>query len=139
LTESAKDAVQVTDYYYGQFDIGYLPAGVTSLTYYNQIFTAINFRVTQQDVAAQAEGNIALNLILLYRALGGGWQICNQRVPDAPAAARGEDAGRPSTPPPAPLPDGGRNDPSPAPLPALPGLPEALPDAETMPRVGREN
>ncbi len=44
----------------------------------------MNFRVQQQDAAAQAEGNVALNLILLYRALGGGWQIRvnNEQSPD---------------------------------------------------------
>lgn len=31
--------------------------------------------VTQQDALAQAQGNIALGLIQVYRALGGGWQI----------------------------------------------------------------
>jgi NodT family efflux transporter outer membrane factor (OMF) lipoprotein len=140
LTASARDAVEVTDYYYGQFDIGYLPQGITSLTYYNQIFTAINFRVTQQDLAAQAEGNIALNLILLYRALGGGWQIRKQHGHDASATAPSDETGRRSISPPAPLPESGWNDdPMPAPLPALPALPEALPDAEMMPRVGRED
>jgi outer membrane protein TolC len=29
----------------------------------------------QQDEAAQAQGNIALSLVQIYRALGGGWQI----------------------------------------------------------------
>ena len=53
------------------------PAAATGSTaaFINQLFTAINFQVTQQDAAAQAEGNIAQNLILLYRAMGGGWQI----------------------------------------------------------------
>jgi hypothetical protein len=32
LTESANDAVEVTNYYYGQFAVGYLPPGITSLT-----------------------------------------------------------------------------------------------------------
>jgi len=82
LTSSANDATEVTDYYYQQIATGYLPAGVTSLTYYNQIFTAITFRVVQQDAAAQAQGNIALNLILLYRALGGGWQLRLQNAGD---------------------------------------------------------
>jgi NodT family efflux transporter outer membrane factor (OMF) lipoprotein len=139
LTESAKDAVQVTDYYYGQVDIGYLPQGVTSLTYYNQIFTAINFRVTQQDVAAQAEGNIALNLILLYRALGGGWQIRNQHGPGVSATVRSDEAGVPSGSPLAPPLEGTRNDSSPATLPGIPALPEALPAREPTPRVGGEN
>ncbi len=32
-------------------------------------------RVQQQDTLAQAQGEIALGLIQVYRALGGGWQI----------------------------------------------------------------
>lgn len=47
---------------------------------YNLLFTVQNTAVQLQDQAAQARGNIALNLILLYRAMGGGWQI---RIPDA--------------------------------------------------------
>jgi hypothetical protein len=139
LTESANDAVEVTDYYYGQNAIGYLPQNVTSLTYYNQIFTAVNFRVMQQDAAAQAEGNIALNLILLYRALGGGWQIRKQHGNDASAKVTSDKADRPSISPPQPLPGGGPNEPLPAPLPANPGLPDALPATAMMPKVGRAN
>jgi NodT family efflux transporter outer membrane factor (OMF) lipoprotein len=75
LTDSANAAAEVTKYYYDQIAAGYLPPAATSLTYYNQVFTAVAFQVAQQNVAAQAEGNIALDLILLYRALGGGWQI----------------------------------------------------------------
>ena len=81
LQDSANAAVQVTSYYYAQLFAGYLPPAGTSLAFYNQIFTAVNFQVLQQDAAAQAEGNIALNLILLYRAMGGGWQI---RLTDGP-------------------------------------------------------
>ncbi len=139
LTESANDAVEVTDYYYGQFAIGYLPQNVTSLTYYNQIFTAVNFRVMQQDAAAQAEGNIALNLILLYRALGGGWQIRKQVGHDASANVSSDRAGRPSTSPPMSPPGGSPNQPMPAPPPGNSALPEALPATETMPKVGRVN
>jgi NodT family efflux transporter outer membrane factor (OMF) lipoprotein len=84
LQDSANDAVQVTKYYYDQLATGYLPPAATSLAFYNQVFTAVNFQVTQQDAAAQAEGNIALNLILLYRAMGGGWQL---RLHDAPCDA----------------------------------------------------
>jgi outer membrane protein TolC len=75
LQASADAAVETTRYYYTQLAEGYLPAGTTSLSFYNQIFNTVNFRVVQQDAAAQAQGNIALNLVLLYRALGGGWQI----------------------------------------------------------------
>jgi hypothetical protein len=31
--------------------------------------------VQQEDTLAQAQGEIALGLIQIYRALGGGWQI----------------------------------------------------------------
>jgi NodT family efflux transporter outer membrane factor (OMF) lipoprotein len=81
LQDSAYAAVQVTNYYFQHIKEGYQPPMVTFLAYINQIFTAVNFRVTQQDAAAQAEGNIALNLILLYRSLGGGWQIGLQDGP----------------------------------------------------------
>jgi NodT family efflux transporter outer membrane factor (OMF) lipoprotein len=81
LEDSAYAAVQVTKYYRKQLAEG--GVGLT-LTLTNQIFTATNFQVQQQDAAAQAEGNIALNLILLYRALGGGWQI---RLQDGPGHA----------------------------------------------------
>jgi NodT family efflux transporter outer membrane factor (OMF) lipoprotein len=91
LQSSANAAVEVTSYYYNQLAQGYLPPAATSLAFYNQIFTAVNFQVLQQDAAAQAEGNIALNLILVYRALGGGWQI---RAQDVPEAASGNRQGR---------------------------------------------
>ncbi len=76
LQESADSAAKLSDYLIRQFRAGYLPPGAADTSaFINQIFTAVNFQVTQQDVAAQAAGNIALNLILLYRAMGGGWQI----------------------------------------------------------------
>jgi len=76
LQESADAAALLTAYLIRQFNLGYLPPGALDTgAFINQIFTASNFQVTQQDAAAQAEGNIALNLILLYRAMGGGWQI----------------------------------------------------------------
>jgi outer membrane protein TolC len=76
LQASADSAVLTTNQYLKVYAAGALPAGTTDLgTFANTLFTTINFRVTQQDLAAQAEGNISLNLILLYRALGGGWQL----------------------------------------------------------------
>jgi NodT family efflux transporter outer membrane factor (OMF) lipoprotein len=75
LQESADSAAQLTAYLVRQFKLGYLPPGAADTSaFINQMFTAVNFQVNQQDAAAQAEGNIALNLILLYRAMGGGWQ-----------------------------------------------------------------
>jgi NodT family efflux transporter outer membrane factor (OMF) lipoprotein len=82
LQNSADAASKLTSYLIRQFKQGYLPPGQADTSaFINQIFTAVNFQVTQQDAAAQAEGNIALNLVLLYRALGGGWQI---RLKDRP-------------------------------------------------------
>ncbi len=76
LRLSAESAADLTDYLIRQVQQGYLPPGAPDTSaFINQVFTAINFQVTQQDAAAQAEGNIALNLILLYRAMGGGWQM----------------------------------------------------------------
>jgi outer membrane protein TolC len=45
----------------------------------NRLFTLENTQVQQQDNLAVAQGNIALNLINVYRALGGGWEYRNQR------------------------------------------------------------
>jgi NodT family efflux transporter outer membrane factor (OMF) lipoprotein len=76
LRLSAESAADLTDYLLRQFQQGYLPPGAADTSaFINQLFTAVNFQVQQQDAAAQAEGNIALNLILLYRAMGGGWQL----------------------------------------------------------------
>jgi NodT family efflux transporter outer membrane factor (OMF) lipoprotein len=44
-------------------------------TDFNRVFTAEAQLVTQQDQLAAARGNIALSLISVYRALGGGWQF----------------------------------------------------------------
>lgn len=58
----------------------------------NTAFVTANFLVTEQDKLAQAQGDIALGFIQIYKALGGGWEI-RLPVPDAPAV-----------PPPLPLP-----------------------------------
>jgi outer membrane protein TolC len=118
LQSSANAAAQVTQYYYNQLAKGYLPPAATSLAFYNQIFTAANFQVTQQDLAAQAEGNIALNLILLYRAMGGGWQI---RV--KPEPGHGPHPSAPDCSPPAPS--------TPAAAPEFPLLPAPHPASRT--------
>jgi NodT family efflux transporter outer membrane factor (OMF) lipoprotein len=86
LKNSSEAATEVTKYYYTQLAEGYLPPAATSLSFYNQVFTAVNFQVQQQDAAAQAEGNNALDMILLYRSMGGGWQIrCNDGSCSTPA------------------------------------------------------
>ena len=52
---------------------------------FNSVFTMQSQLVTQQDQMATAQGNIALNLIAVYRALGGGWQASEQAHRAAPA------------------------------------------------------
>jgi NodT family efflux transporter outer membrane factor (OMF) lipoprotein len=47
---------------------------------FNRVFTIQTQLLTQQDLLATARGNIALNLIAVYRALGGGWQSTEQRL-----------------------------------------------------------
>src|SRR5206468_3637804 len=42
---------------------------------FNTVFQLETAQVQQQDQLAIAQGNIALNLISVYRALGGGWEI----------------------------------------------------------------
>ena len=96
LHASADAAVRLTNYLIRQYEGGYLPPGAADTSaFVTQLFTAVNFRVTQQDAAAQAQGNIALNLIFLYRAMGGGWQIRQQR----PYDDQGEEFVGPPAPP----------------------------------------
>jgi NodT family efflux transporter outer membrane factor (OMF) lipoprotein len=66
---------------------------------FNRVFNLETTQVQQQDQLAVAAGNIALNLINVYRALGGGWELRLQVPPGgqhAPIPAAGPN-------PPAPL------------------------------------
>jgi outer membrane protein TolC len=60
----AQEAVRVAQakYFEGQID-------------FNRVFTVQQLLTTQQDQLATSQGNLALSLIELYRALGGGWEI----------------------------------------------------------------
>jgi NodT family efflux transporter outer membrane factor (OMF) lipoprotein len=72
---------------------------------YTPVFVAQQFLVQQQNEYAQAQGDIALGLIMVYRALGGGWEL---RLAKQAAPAEGVPAARPTTevlPPPRPVPD----------------------------------
>jgi NodT family efflux transporter outer membrane factor (OMF) lipoprotein len=65
---------------------------------FNRVFTTQSQLVTQQDQLAAARGNIALSLINVYRALGGGWKVfekdpcgaCAPPTADKPEAAGGD-------------------------------------------------
>jgi NodT family efflux transporter outer membrane factor (OMF) lipoprotein len=62
---------------------------------YTPVFVAEQFLVQQQNAFAQAQGDIALGLIRVYRALGGGWEL---RLADQ-AADGGRCAAAPSPTP----------------------------------------
>src|SRR5262249_19159797 len=101
LQSSADAAAKLSGYLINQFKQGYLPPGAADTSaFINQIFTSVNFQVTQQDNAAQAEGNIALHLIRLYRALGGGWQIRLQDTSENGADPATESLNLPAVAPP---------------------------------------
>lgn len=54
------------------------------VTDFNRVYNTESLLVQQQDQLAQTRGNIAANLIELYRALGGGWQyFCCESCPPA--------------------------------------------------------
>ena len=47
---------------------------------FNRVFNLETTQVQQQDQLAVAQGNIALNLIAVYRSLGGGWELRERGV-----------------------------------------------------------
>ena len=53
----------------------------SGLTDFNRVSLVEQNLVQQQDLLAQAQGEIALGLVEVYRALGGGWQIRLQQLP----------------------------------------------------------
>jgi NodT family efflux transporter outer membrane factor (OMF) lipoprotein len=55
-----------------QYRVGTIP--------FNTVFNLETTQVQQQDNLAVAQGNIALNLINVYRALGGGWELRLQQA-----------------------------------------------------------
>ncbi|MBL9163000.1 MAG: efflux transporter outer membrane subunit [Planctomycetaceae bacterium] len=67
LDASVSASVRATNVALTQYEFGMIDFNRVSLIEQNL--------VSQQDLYAQAEGDIALGLIEIYRALGGGWQI----------------------------------------------------------------
>ena len=49
------------------------PEGATD---YTTVIQAEQALLTQQDNLAIGQGNVPLNLVSVYRALGGGWELC---------------------------------------------------------------
>jgi NodT family efflux transporter outer membrane factor (OMF) lipoprotein len=99
LARSAKAATAASDLGRTQ----YLETGKTDL---NRLFVLETTRVQQQDNLAVAQGNIALDLISAYRALGGGWEIRIEKDKGgvAPVVCPPEPAAVPLTPEPEELP-----------------------------------
>ena len=50
-------------------------------TDFNTLVTTLSANVQQQDLLSSAQGSVAVNLVQVYRALGGGWQIRDNRDP----------------------------------------------------------
>lgn len=48
---------------------------------FNTLITTLGANVQQQDLLASTEGSVATNLVQVYRALGGGWEIRENRDP----------------------------------------------------------
>lgn len=99
LARSVKAAVAATDVGVKQYRAGTVP--------FNTVFNLETTQVQQQDNLAVARGNIALNLIEAYRALGGGWEL---RLREEKCAAAG--LGAPQVAP------AGESEPLPPPRPA---------------------
>lgn len=52
------------------------------LVNFNTVISTLQTLASQQDTLAQTQGNTATDLINVYKALGGGWEIRGDRAPD---------------------------------------------------------
>jgi NodT family efflux transporter outer membrane factor (OMF) lipoprotein len=100
LGESAEAALRSNELITKLFEVGDVAGRI------DRVFVIQTFLVQQQDAAAQAQGDVAKNLIAIYRALGGGWQLrlgmgaeTVVRLPDAPPSAPPPDAPTPAETP----------------------------------------
>src|SRR5262249_12198181 len=93
---SVDSAVRAVNLALKQYQAG--TADFTTVTQVQQI------QVQQQDLLAQAKGEIETGLIAVYRALGGGWEIrlqgCNEELPPGGAGDMKQAAPEPVAPPP---------------------------------------
>jgi outer membrane protein TolC len=48
---------------------------------FNTVISTLNADAQQQDLLTSTQGSVATNLVQVYLALGGGWQIRNNRDP----------------------------------------------------------
>ena len=77
LNKSVAAAVAATELGTGQYSRGTVN--------FTPVFQLQTSQVTVQDQLAIAQGNVALNLIDVYRALGGGWEIRTQSAAELAA------------------------------------------------------
>jgi NodT family efflux transporter outer membrane factor (OMF) lipoprotein len=108
LTRSVTAASAATDLGVQQYRTGTVD--------FNTVFNLETTQVQQQNQLALAQGNVALNLVNVYRALGGGWEL---RLQDQGTGCKPTPAAVAATPP-APAP-------APPPPPSAPG-PFTAPD-----------
>jgi outer membrane protein TolC len=59
---------------------------------FNTLITTLNANQQQQDLLTATQGSVATSLVQVYKALGGGWEIRNDRDPVEllPAAMKDE-------------------------------------------------
>jgi outer membrane protein TolC len=68
--EASQRAVNVATIQYKEGAVGF-----------NTLVTTLSANVQQQDLLSSTQGSVAVNLVQVYRALGGGWQIRDNRDP----------------------------------------------------------
>lgn len=124
LDESVEASVRATKVALTQYEFGMID--------FNRVALIEQNLVSQQDLYAQAEGDIALGLIEIYRALGGGWQIRLEEsqgpvaLPPVEEIEGGRAPEEPARPEDLPLP-------APAPPPVVPTPPAA--DSRALPSL----
>jgi NodT family efflux transporter outer membrane factor (OMF) lipoprotein len=107
LAESADAARQSVELVLSQYREGTVD--------FNRVFNVQQFLTQQQDQLAVVEGSVAQNLIQLYRALGGGWQIRLGGAAARPLPAPGPPAEPVASPEPLPPPQAPPQAPPPQP------------------------
>ena len=80
LAESVKAADRFAELVLGQYQEGTID--------FNRVFNAQETLVRQQDRLATAQQGVAVNLIRIYRAMGGGWEAFRPDTVDQTCAAK---------------------------------------------------
>jgi NodT family efflux transporter outer membrane factor (OMF) lipoprotein len=116
LARSVEAAKAATDIGVAQYRAGTID--------FNRVFNLETTQVQQQDQLASAQGDIALNLIAVYRAFGGGWELrLREDHAAAPAPMPPSEPTVPNeiAPPPRPIPGPGEAAPRGQPAIPVPG------------------